>query len=149
MNKDMFIALAKLWFGFLLFWMSGGYLLVVLGLIPAAAIVFIIGLLSLGTLSTAITSLLTTISILWVLVGLPMALRGVTWMEEGILYFTGLSFGIAKLARKGTEKIPIIKEIVGFSTMGILPPMMMLPAPTAPKTKENKLPMISDVWKEG
>ena len=113
------LSLLKVYVGFLLFWFSGGAFLIILGLMPTAAIVSVLGLLSMGTISAATLSIITAMGIIWVAVGIPIALRGIAWVEEGMYELVKFKLGITKIAQDGTNKIPLVGSVVKMSTVKV------------------------------
>jgi len=102
----------KLWGGFLLMWISGGFLLVLIGLLPIGTVLSFVGLLTFGTMTAAVQAVLGALGLLWLLVGVPLAVRGAVWFEEGLYELIGVSLGVTKALKKGTAKIPVIKQLI-------------------------------------
>jgi hypothetical protein len=102
----------KLWGGFLLMWTSGGFLLVLIGLLPAATILSLVGLLTFGTMTAAVQAIMAVLGLLWLLIGVPLAVRGAVWFEEGLDELLGVSLGVTKALKKGTARIPVIKQLI-------------------------------------
>jgi hypothetical protein len=115
-SKKQSIAMFKIYLGLILFWFSGGALLIILGLTPASAIIATLGLLSMGTISAATLSIITALGIIWIAIGIPVALRGIAWIEEGVYELVKFKLGITKIAQDGTNKIPLVGSVVKLST---------------------------------
>lgn len=115
-SKPPVMAIIKIWVGMGLFWFSGGALLIILGLLPAALVLAGVGILSLGVVSAGTMSVMTGLGIIWAAIGIPIALRGIAWFEEGLQELTGWNIGLTDLAQRGTNKIPIVGTVVEMST---------------------------------
>jgi hypothetical protein len=102
----------KLWGGFLLMWTSGGFLLVLIGLLPAGVILSLVGLLTFGTMTAVVQAIMAIAGILWLLIGVPLAVRGAVWFEQGLKELIGVDLRVTKALKKGTDKLPVIKELI-------------------------------------
>ena len=105
-----------MWAGFTLFWFSGGSLLVILGLIPGTIIIAGIGIASMGLVSAGTLAFMTGLGVVWAAIGIPLALRGASWFEEGLGELTGFKLGLMQVVLNGTNKIPIVGDVVDIST---------------------------------
>lgn len=114
------MSLLKIYMGAGLFWFSGGVLLIILGLIPSAIVIAGVGLLSFGTVSAATLSMMTAVGIAWAAIGIPIALRGIAWFEDGLYEVMKVRIGITQLAQKGTNKIPLIGNVVKLATQRVI-----------------------------
>ena len=116
MKLDL-MALLKIEVGLCLLLLTGGWGLVILGLLPAGAVIAIIGLLTLGSLTAADLATLSAIGMLYILISLPIAFYSVGLIDSGLHRIFGKSIGVRKYAKKGAEMIPIIGKPLGSVVM--------------------------------
>lgn len=114
MNLTEIKAWIQLYIGFFLFWLSGGYLLVLLGLLPGGVLAAVLGLLTAGTLTAVDIVFLSALGAIWVAIGIPTAIYGAALMDVSVQKLFKKSFGISKRLKIGVAKIPIVSQLTGI-----------------------------------
>jgi hypothetical protein len=113
-TEKVIMGALKAYAGFLLFWISGGSLLILLGLVPVSALVSTVGLFMGGIISAGVLSLLSTLGIIWLLAGVPTAVIGIKLFDNGVREALGRNLNVSAVVKNGTKKIPVLKQLVGI-----------------------------------